>query len=322
MKKQALGVILLSVFVFMFILGHNLSAQDQEGWGGSTETPTSSTPEGTEGFGVSLKKSSKGVVTETNITEISKDGVGSETASVDGTASEADTLEGTIDVDTYLNIRTGPWGKIIGGLNNREKVTILSKEGDWFKILKDGKEGFIHAYYVDAPGFPSHQGVEPPILGSDQAPFTGVPGSSATVDNGTFGAEPCEPMPDSVSSDFGPRDIGIGSTFHEGIDLPVPNGTRLNALGNGTVTEVGWSDGGGKFVRVRYDNGYSSFYCHLESVSVSEGQSVAIGQDIARSDNTGEWTTGAHLHMGITDSSGNSVNPRDVPGLEFPPLVE
>jgi murein DD-endopeptidase MepM/ murein hydrolase activator NlpD len=129
-------------------------------------------------------------------------------------------------------------------------------------------------------------------------------------------------MPDSVSSDYGPRDIGIGSTYHEGIDLPISNGTPLNALGNGVVTEAGWADGGGNFVRIQYDNGYSSLYYHLENVTVGEGQRVAIGQNVGYSDNTGAWTTGPHLHMGIFDSSGSSVNPRDVPGLEFPPLVE
>lgn len=322
MKIKTLGILLLSVLTVMFLFGHDVVAEEQvSGWGNADTTPDAD-PDGTEGFGIDIglpkpdQASSDDKASDADVKE-------GETAleGEEALASGA-TLEGVVDVDTYLNIRTGPWGKIIGGLNNKAPIKILGKEGDWFKIIHNGAEAYIHSYYINAPGFPSHQGVEPPILGSDQAPVTGDPGASATVDNGTFGAEPCTPMPDSVSSDFGPRDIGIGSTFHEGIDLPVSNGTRLNALGNGVVTESGWSDGGGNFVRIRYDNGYSSFYCHLESVSVAEGQRVAIGQDVALSDNTGEWTTGAHLHMGITDASGESVNPRDVPGLEFPPLVE
>ncbi len=317
MKIQTFGLLLLSVLMIMFLFNHHAMAQNsdsesEESWNteGQDAVKPDAEPDGTEGFGVAIGSGS---------TEVAS---ASSTADANGVK-----MEGVIEVDTYLNIRTGPWGKIIGGLNNLAKIQIISKDGDWFRILYDGKEAFVHAYYVSAPGFPSHQGIEPPSgVGSDADPYasavTGDPGSSATVDNGTFGAEPCSPMPDSVSSNFGPRDISVGSSYHEGIDLPVPNGTRLNALGNGVVTEVGWTDGGGKFVKVRYDNGYSSFYCHLESVSVEEGQQVAIGQDIARSDNTGEWTTGAHLHMGVMDSSGEFVNPRDVPGLEFPPLVE
>lgn len=236
---------------------------------------------------------------------------------------EEATLEGVIDVDTYLNVRTGPWGKIVGGLYNGDKINIISKEGDWFKIKQGEEICYVHAYYVDAPGYPSHQGIEPPSgVGSNESP-TGDPGSSPTVDNGTFGAEPVTPMPSSTSSDFGPRDLGgVGSTYHLGIDLPIPTGTQCNALGNGVVGEVGYDSGAGQYVWVHYDNGYSSYYCHLEGVSVQQGQRVAIGQGIATSDNTGTETTGPHLHMGVTDSSGSFVNPRDIPGLEFPPLVE
>ncbi len=231
-------------------------------------------------------------------------------------------LEGTIDVDTSLNIRTGPWATIIGGFRNGDKVQILSKEGDWFKIAHGDSTAYIHSYYVNAPGYPSHQGVEPPDgLGSNQSPDGQSSAAAATAGGGSFGGAPCDPMPESSSDEYGPRDIGIGSTFHEGMDLPIPNGTALMALGDGVVTESGWADGGGNFVRIQYDNGYSSLYYHLESVSVSEGQRVSTGQGVGSSDNTGAWTTGPHLHMGIFDSSGSSVNPRDVPGLVLPPLA-
>jgi len=58
--------------------------------------------------------------------------------------------------------------------------------------------------------------------------------------------------------------------------------------------------------------------CHLQGYSVSVGQRVSNGQEIARSDNTGEWTTGAHLHLAIK-KNGSYVNPRSVPGLPLPP---
>ncbi|PKL46068.1 MAG: hypothetical protein CVV42_17835 [Candidatus Riflebacteria bacterium HGW-Riflebacteria-2] len=322
MNVKVLGILLLYLFAIMFLSGHDAAAEDVDGWNTEVAKPVSE-PDGTEGFGVDLGIKKTGADSSGEATDVSEtDQTAKKTLEGQEALDSGDTLAGTIDVDTYLNVRDGPWGKIISGLNHNAPIQIVAKEGDWFKIVNGDGFAYVHAYYVNAPGFPSHQGVEPPILGSNPYEHTGDPGASPTVDNGTFGAEPCSPMPDSVSSDFGPRDIGIGSTFHEGIDLPVPNGTRLNALGNGVVTNVGWTDGGGKCVYVRYDNGYTSFYCHLESVSVEEGQRVAIGQDIALSDNTGEWTTGAHLHMGIMDSSGTYVNPRDVPGLEFPPLVE
>lgn len=337
MNRGTLGLLLLlPAFGFLIVGGTGVSAEEkQHQTFGEYLIGSGTEPDGREGFseavGVEPADGAAGgvAVAPTDVASGSTAGVASDaaTASDDAVAStgEKATLDGTVDVDTYLNIRTGPWGKIIGGLNNLAKIKIVSKEGDWFKIIHNGEIAYIHAYYVNAPGYPSHQGVEPPSgIGSDQSPesLTGDPGSSATVDNGTFGAEPCTPMPDSVSSNFGPRDIEVGSSNHEGIDLPVPTGTRINALGNGVVTESGYSEGGGNYVYIKYDNGYTSFYCHLDSVNVSDGQRVAIGQDVATSDNTGSWTTGSHLHMGVMDSSGSYVNPRDIPGLEFPPLVE
>lgn len=333
MKRKALGILgLLSVLGIMQVGDLKVFADDKERsrhWYESTASSTGAEPDGREGFseavGVEPADGAAGgvAVAPTDTASGSTADVASDAAAVSEEA--AATLDGVVDVDTYVNIRTGPWGKIIGGLSNLAKIKIVSKEGDWFKILHNGEVAYVHAYYVNAPGYPSHQGVEPPSgIGSDQSPesLTGDPGSSATVDNGTFGAEPCSPMPDSVSSNFGPRDIEVGSSDHQGIDLPVPTGTRINALGNGVVTESGYSEGGGNYVYIQYDNGYTSFYCHLDSVNVSDGQRVAIGQDVATSDNTGTWTTGSHLHMGVMDSSGAYVNPRDIPGLEFPPLVE
>ncbi|HNV72462.1 MAG TPA: M23 family metallopeptidase, partial [Candidatus Ozemobacteraceae bacterium] len=140
--------------------------------------------------------------------------------------------------------------------------------------------------------------------------------ATITPGQGRFGAAPCSPMPSRSSSEYGPRDL-FGHSFHSGIDLPVPTGTRLNALGDGVVTAVGYEAGGGHFIKIRYDNGVESFYCHLKSQSVRQGQRVSMGQEVARSDNTGQWTTGAHLHMGIK-VNGQYVNPRSVRGIPLP----
>ena len=66
---------------------------------------------------------------------------------------------------------------------------------------------------------------------------------------------------------------------------------------------------GGNYVSIRYDNGMESFYCHLQSSTVKVGQRVECGQQVALSDNTGAYTTGAHLHMGIK-KDGQYVDPK------------
>ena len=228
-------------------------------------------------------------------------------AQTDSSSSSSETMTGTVVVDPSLNIRNGPWGRITGSLRDGDKVTIVGTSGDWYKIKVGSGYGYVHANYVSTPK-----------KAAGKTPVDGGSSSSTPASSGgSFGAAPCSPMPSRTSSEYGPRDL-FGHSYHYGIDLPVPTGTRLNALGNGVVIAAGYESGGGRFVKVRYDNGYESFMCHLQSYSVSVGQRVSNGQEIARSDNTGEWTTGAHLHLAIK-KNGSYVNPRSVPGLPLPP---
>ncbi|GAB1355179.1 hypothetical protein MASR1M12_39200 [Erysipelotrichia bacterium] len=220
--------------------------------------------------------------------------------------------KGTVHVSTSLNIRTGPWGKIIGSFHEGDALEVLGREGAWYKIRYNGKIAYVHANYVSTPGNPA--GKTPVIYPWQQSSSSsGNSGNSTPVvsGNGRFGAMPCAPMPSRASSEYGMRIHPTKGTrsMHYGIDLPVPNGTRLNALGDGTVVAVGYESGGGRYVKVRYDNGYESFYCHLRSYSVKQGQRVGMGQEIARSDNTGIYTTGAHLHFELK-KNGQHVNPR------------
>jgi murein DD-endopeptidase MepM/ murein hydrolase activator NlpD len=137
----------------------------------------------------------------------------------------------------------------------------------------------------------------------------------ATDSSGWGSATPASPMPSYISSEYGPRNLY--GTFHYGIDIPVCTGTRVNSMANGTVTAVGYEPGGGNYVKVKYDNGYETFYCHLQNATVKVGQRVKAGEQVAVSDNTGQYTTGAHLHMEVR-INGNRVDPRTVYN-GFPP---
>ncbi len=230
-----------------------------------------------------------------------------------GETAFASPEEGTVRVNTSLNIRTSPWGSIIGSFHDGDKVSIIGRNGDWYKISYNGQTAYVHANYVSTARKAAGQ---TPVNYPTNPTSDAVNAPPVTPGEGRFGAPPCTPMPSRVSSEFGPRNL-MNFTFHYGIDLPVPNGTRLNALGDGVVTAVGFESGGGTFVKIRYDNGLESFYCHLQGYSVSRGQRVSMGQEVARSDNTGQWTTGPHLHMGIK-RNGAYVNPRSVAGLPLP----
>ncbi|HEX4929349.1 MAG TPA: peptidoglycan DD-metalloendopeptidase family protein [Gaiellaceae bacterium] len=95
--------------------------------------------------------------------------------------------------------------------------------------------------------------------------------------------------------------------MHEGIDLAVANGTPVVSAAAGTVIIAGWMGGYGNLVVVDHGNGISTAYGHNTSVTVGVGQSVAQGQLVAYSGNTGH-STGPHVHFEVR-INGSPVDP-------------
>ena len=117
------------------------------------------------------------------------------------------------------------------------------------------------------------------------------------------------PVSGRVTSYFGGRKSpgGIGSTNHKGIDIAAPRGTPVYAADGGTVTYAGWMSGYGYLVRINHGNGYETYYGHNSSLTVSVGQKVYKGQQIARVGSTGN-STGNHCHFEIR-YNGVAKNP-------------
>ncbi|MBI3038958.1 SH3 domain-containing protein, partial [bacterium] len=65
---------------------------------------------------------------------------------------EGEKIPGTVEVSTSLNVRSSPWGDILGILKSGDKLTILGQLGDWYKIEYAGKTAFVHSMYVKRPG--------------------------------------------------------------------------------------------------------------------------------------------------------------------------
>nr|WP_274703369.1 M23 family metallopeptidase [Micromonospora sp. S4605] len=85
------------------------------------------------------------------------------------------------------------------------------------------------------------------------------------------------------------------------IDLPVGTGTRAYAVRAGTVTIINDSSCG-QGVNLTGTDGAVYTYCHFSAWSVSNGASVAPGQQLGLTGNTGN-STGPHLHFGIRTGS-------------------
>jgi murein DD-endopeptidase MepM/ murein hydrolase activator NlpD len=117
------------------------------------------------------------------------------------------------------------------------------------------------------------------------------------------------PVVGRVSSPTGIRNNPVTGRreFHDGIDIAIPIDTPILAPKDGEIIASGFCNGYGRFMRLSHDNGYITFYAHLNRAIGSVGDIVSQGSKIAYSGNTGQ-STGAHLHFGIF-KDGQFVDP-------------
>lgn len=131
-----------------------------------------------------------------------------------------------------------------------------------------------------------------------------------------------------ISSYFGKRNSPTAgaSSFHQGIDIPAPNGTSLVAPFDSAVTFIGFKGSGGYTIILKC-NDIEFIYHHVSPKYIIQvGESVYSGQVIGQvgpknvygvknnpyKDSSGKptngATTGPHLHFSIK-KDGKAVNP-------------
>lgn len=101
---------------------------------------------------------------------------------------------------------------------------------------------------------------------------------------------------------------------HYGIDYGTPIGTPVHATTSGTVSKL-HNMGGGLVAKLKTGK-LTQFFMHLADI-VKTG-SVKAGDLIAKTGNSGKWTTGPHIHWQAQQGSDimnqNTVDPRKVVG--------
>ena len=134
-------------------------------------------------------------------------------------------------------------------------------------------------------------------------------GAVSSVVNPTAETPNIWPVAGPISSYYGYRISpgGIGSTFHEGVDIAGDYGTPISATAAGTVTQAGWVGGYGYLVEVKHADGIVTRYGHNSAVLVYEGQHVDQGNMIALMGSTGN-STGPHCHYEVR-IHGEAVDP-------------
>lgn len=107
---------------------------------------------------------------------------------------------------------------------------------------------------------------------------------------------------------------------HQGVDYAARTGTPVSAIGDGIVTQCGWSGGYGRLVEIRHAGGYSSRYGHLSRFGkIRVGSRVSQGQVIGYVGASG-LATGPHLHFEVR-VNGVPRNPLKIIPPRAPPVA-
>lgn len=97
---------------------------------------------------------------------------------------------------------------------------------------------------------------------------------------------------------------------HFGIDLVAAPKESVLATLDGTVVFTGFDPNYGNVIQVQHKNGFLSIYKHNELLLKEVGDHVVAGEAIALIGNTGQLSTGPHLHFELW-YKGNPVNPEE-----------
>jgi len=118
-----------------------------------------------------------------------------------------------------------------------------------------------------------------------------------------------------VSSNYGWRRSPVhrGWRMHSGTDFFAAWSDTVYASGDGLVYRARRNFGYGRQIKIEHCGEYYSSYSHLYRYFVKEGDSVKLGEPIARAGNSG-MVTGPHLHYEIC-RNGKTTNPMELLGL-------
>ena len=137
--------------------------------------------------------------------------------------------------------------------------------------------------------------VEPALPMSALGPAGDAPrdrqAASAYLDGLRLPARP--PVDGVLSRGF---DAGRG---HLAVDLAAREGSPVRSFGGGYVVLADWTHDGGHTIAVQHPGGYLSVYKHNSRLLKRIGDRVRARETVALSGNTGEITSGPHLHFEV-----------------------
>lgn len=112
------------------------------------------------------------------------------------------------------------------------------------------------------------------------------------------------PIKGYITDEFDPR------KDHYGIDIVAPENEPIKTVMDGVVLFSQWTSETGYVIAIQHRNNLITLYKHNSVLLKKEGNFVKAGDVIAIIGNSGEQTTGPHLHFEIW-YNGIPLNPKD-----------
>jgi murein DD-endopeptidase MepM/ murein hydrolase activator NlpD len=97
---------------------------------------------------------------------------------------------------------------------------------------------------------------------------------------------------------------------HYGVDIVASHNEAIKSVLDGTVILSTWTPETGNVIAIQHSGNLISVYKHCATLLKQEGDLVKAGDPIAIAGNSGDLTTGPHLHFELW-YNGNPVNPID-----------
>lgn len=110
------------------------------------------------------------------------------------------------------------------------------------------------------------------------------------------------PVVGTITDGYSPK------TKHYAVDVAVEMNTPVKSIADGTVIFSEWTATTGHVIIIEHAGGFVSVYKHNTSLNKEQGDFVRSGEVIASAGDTGELSTGPHLHFELW-SGGYPVNP-------------
>lgn len=111
------------------------------------------------------------------------------------------------------------------------------------------------------------------------------------------------PVKGVLSSSFNPKE------GHYGIDIVCDENEAVKAAMEGTVFFSGFTRATGYTLQLQHRNGLITVYKHCSAVFKKEGEPVEAGEPLGVVGNTGEYSSGPHLHFEIWEK-GQPIDPQ------------